>query len=280
MLSDPKLRAVYDKQGKDGLSGDKTEIAVDSVDPSLIFTFLFGNDSFDDIVGRLTLVTQTLVGGMDGSSEAKITPQQMKELERRRIVRLAAALRDRIKSYMDGDEAGAKAAWTAEGERLVEVRYGEQILNAVGVTYKLVTTEIIGSWSEGLEAKNEAFNIKIDAATKAAMAQGEAAAGAEAGEDALPGMVGMFWNVTVIDITTTLREVVLKVCKDAGTTSDIRKRRAAAIQELGVMWAGLKMKGGVDGTQRSVRNLYASATAAAMEATIDKARSAEKETVV
>ena len=278
MLSDPKLRAVYDKQGKEGLSGDKTEVAVDSVDPSLIFTFLFGNDSFDDIVGRLTLVTQTLVGGMDGSSEAKITPQQMKELERRRIVRLAAALRDRIKAYMDGDEAGAKAAWMAEGERLVGGRYGEQILNAVGVTYKLVTTELIGSWSEGLEAKNEAFHIKMDAATKAAMAQGEAAAGAEAGEDTLPGMVGMFWNVTVIDITTTLREVVLKVCKDTGTTSDVRKRRAAAIQELGMMWAGLKMKGGPDGTQRSVRNLYASATAAAMEATMEKqARSAENQ---
>ena len=172
-------------------------------------------------------MTQTLVGGMDGSSEAKITPQQMKELERRRIVRLAAALRDRIKSYTDGDEAGAKAAWTAEGERLVEVRYGEQILNAVGVTYKLVTTEILGSWSEGMEAKNEAFNIKMDAAMKAATAQGEAAAGAEAGDDALPGMVGMFWNVTVIDITTTLREVVLKVCKDAGqrVTSERGARR-------------------------------------------------------
>ena len=40
------------------------------------------------------------------------------------------------------------------------------------------------------------------------------------------------------------------------------------------------MKGGADETQRSVRNLYASATAAAMEATLEKARSKEQETVV
>ena len=40
VLSDEKLRAIYDRDGEEGLSADKTDAAVDSLDPSMIFTFL------------------------------------------------------------------------------------------------------------------------------------------------------------------------------------------------------------------------------------------------
>jgi len=100
VLSDEKLRKVYDRDGKDGLSGDKTEVAMDAIDPSLIFTFLFGNDSFNDIIGRLQLVTSTLIGGSPDAD--KFTRKQMTDLEYRRVVRLAVALRERIQPYVDG----------------------------------------------------------------------------------------------------------------------------------------------------------------------------------
>merc|ERR1711865_233553 len=58
VLGDEKLRTVYDREGEEGLSADKTDAAAENLDPSLIFTFLFGSDSFNDIVGRLQLVTQ------------------------------------------------------------------------------------------------------------------------------------------------------------------------------------------------------------------------------
>jgi curved DNA-binding protein CbpA len=266
VLSDEKLRKVYDKEGKDGLSGDKTEVAVDQVDPSLIFTFLFGNDSFNDIIGRLQLVTQTLVGG--ASSESKITKQQMIELERRRVVRLAASLRDRIQKFVDGDADGAKAAWKAEGEKLVEVRYGEQILNTVGTTYKLSSKEIIGSWSEGIDAQVQAAGMKVNAAQAAATA---AQTRETSGDDELPAMIEMMWNITVIDISTSLREVVMKVCKDTSVSGDIRKKRANAILELGTIWEGLKKKD-AGAKMQSVRKMYASATAAAMDSAFEKAR--------
>lgn len=156
VLSDEKLRKVYDRDGKDGLSGDKTEVAMDQVDPSLIFAFLFGNDSFDDIVGRLQLVTQTLSGDGDTKDKANIPPAQMAELEHRRVIRLALSLRERIKKYVDGDVDGAKTDWTTKGKELVEVRYGEQILNTVGTTYKLAATQVIGSFGEGFDAKMKA----------------------------------------------------------------------------------------------------------------------------
>lgn len=274
VLSDEKLRAVYDRDGKDGLSGDKTEVAIDQVDPSLIFTFLFGNDSFNDIIGRLQLVTQTLVQGEGG--QPKIGRQQLVELERRRVVRLAVALRDRIKLYVDGDKEGAKELWTSQGKDLVEVRYGEQILNTVGTMYKHVSKEVMGSWSEGMDAKVKTAGLQMDAAKAAAAAQQNAAQGGASQEDALPAMIEVMWNMTVIDISTTIREVVMKLLKDNSVSSDVRKKRAEAVHELGVIWEGEKKASGVDGMQKSVRNLYMSATAAAMEATLEKARKEEQ----
>jgi hypothetical protein len=123
VLSDPKLRPVYDKEGKDGLSGDRTEVAGGSMDPSLIFTFLFGNDSFTDIIGRLQIKTQAMAGD---PKEGKIGKKEMSELERRRTIRLALKLRQRIQKYVDGDTEGAKKEWTEQAQKLVEVRYGEE----------------------------------------------------------------------------------------------------------------------------------------------------------
>ena len=203
VLGDEKLRAVYDKEGEAGLSGDRTDISAEKLDPSLVFTFLFGNDSFDDIIGRLQLVTQTLAAGNDpsGETESTITHKQMLELERRRVLRLAIALRKRIEPFVNGDQDGAKATWKAEGEKLVEVRYGEEIVNTVGKSYKLVATQVIGSWTEGMDAKVEAAEMKMDAAKNAA----DAAQKGQNEADALPSMIDMMWSITVIDITKTLR---------------------------------------------------------------------------
>ena len=272
VLGDEKLRKVYDRDGKDGLSGDKTEAAMESLDPSLIFTFLFGNDRFDDIVGRLQLVTQTMMGGSEDPPE--FIRQQTMELERRRVIRLAVSLRSRIQSYVDGDKEGAKAKWTAEGKELVEVRYGEQILNTVGTMYKLVATEVIGSWSEGMGAKVKAADMKMDAAKEAMTAQQTAQQGTSE-EDALPHMITVMWNMTVIDITGTIREVVMKVTKDQTASDETRKKRAEAIMELGKIWESQK-SALPTAMQKSVRNMYASATAAAMDAHLNKARKEEE----
>jgi hypothetical protein len=268
---------VYDKQGEAGLSGDRTELSVESVDPSLIFTFLFGNDSFNDIIGRLQLVTQTLIAG-DGSDpesmEVAFDRKQLLELERRRVLRLALSLRERISPYMDdgADVAAVKAGWTADGEKLVEVRYGEEILNTVGKTYKLVATQIIGSWSEGMDAQVQAAEMKMDAAMNAANAAHSAHGGTgddrEGGD--LPSVVEVYWNITVIDITSTLREVVMKVCKDTSVDSETRKKRAKAVLELGTIWESLKSKNTDPDHQRTNFSRFQSATAAAMEATIEK----------
>ena len=76
------------------LSADKTDAATENLDPSLIFTFLFGNDSFNDIVGRFQGVTNPLVVEGAECSPLILEPTEGGELGWRRVVRLALALRE------------------------------------------------------------------------------------------------------------------------------------------------------------------------------------------
>jgi hypothetical protein len=259
---------------------DKTDAATDNLDPSLIFTFLFGSDSFNDIVGRLQLVTQQLVVGADGDpSTSSVTDEQLRELERRRVLRLALALRKRIQPYVDGNIVRAKFLWRKEGEKLVEVRYGEELLNTVGRTYGLVVTQVTGSIGEGMSANKKAFDMKYGAmknAQDAAKKTQQFAGGQGGEEDALPSMIEMMWSMTVIDITGTIREVVLKLLKDGAVTSDIQKKRAAAIHELGAIWEELKSKQTDGEEKKDARNMYMSATAAAMESHLEKMKKEEE----
>jgi len=279
VLGDEKLRAIYDRDGEEGLSADKTDAAVESLDPSLIFTFLFGNDSFNDIVGRLQLVTQQLVDGTDRDPTTSIaTHEELRELERRRVLRLALALRKRIEIYIEGNTEGAKSEWRKEGERLVEVRYGQELINTVGRTYVLVATQVIGSFGEGISAKHKAFDMKYGAMKNAQQAARKTQAGAQGkveAEDTLPSMIEMMWSMTVIDITGTIKEVVMKLCKDMSVSSDVRNKRANAIKELGEIWESMESKA-KDGDEKDARNLYMSATAAAMEAHLEQMKKEEE----
>mmetsp|Transcript_6933 Transcript_6933/g.15123 ORF Transcript_6933/g.15123 Transcript_6933/m.15123 type:complete len:453 (+) Transcript_6933:36-1394(+) len=276
VLSDPKLREVYDKKGKEGLSGDKTEASPDNIDPGLVFTMLFGSDAFDDYIGRLQVVTQTMAGD---PRETKIDASKMAELERRRVVRLALKLRDRIQKWVDGREEGAKAEWQAEADKLVEVRYGEEILNAIGASYRLSSVQCTGSWSEGMEAKISEHETTMEATRNAMKGAQNMQAGGGVGEDQLPSYIELMWNVTVIDITTTLREVVFKVLLDKSVDDDTRKKRAAAVKALGDIFENAKSKK-LAKDKRSTRALYQSAAAAAMEATLAKMREEEGMTTV
>eukprot|EP00591_Stephanopyxis_turris_P014464 CAMPEP_0195538860 /NCGR_PEP_ID=MMETSP0794_2-20130614/49753_1 /TAXON_ID=515487 /ORGANISM="Stephanopyxis turris, Strain CCMP 815" /LENGTH=445 /DNA_ID=CAMNT_0040672871 /DNA_START=454 /DNA_END=1791 /DNA_ORIENTATION=- len=273
VLSDPKLRKQYDKEGEAGLSADRTEVALDDLDPSLIFTFLFGNDSFNDIIGRLQLVTQTMAGD---PNETKIGPEQIQELEKRRVIRLALSLRQRIQKYVDGDLSRAESEWKDEAKRLVEVRYGEQILNTVGKVYKLAATQCIGSWTDKNKAKFEAYGMQIGAMQEAAKNAKEMEEDNVGGdEDKLPSYLEIMWNVTVIDITTTLREVVMKVLSDKSVKGDVLKKRAAAVLALGEIFENQKISNPLE-KQKSMRTMYQSAAQAAMEDTLNKMKEGEE----
>jgi len=279
VLSDSTLRRQYDKEGEDGLSGDKTEINPSNIDSSLIFTMLFGSDDFHSIIGRLSMATETLVTTGDDDDD-KDHYEIKEELERRRIIRLSMALLQRIET--DDEETTQK--WTEEAKKLVECRYGEEILNLVGKLYQLFAHQAFGSRKEGMDAKKDEKQLKTDTAVKAMkgamkMMSEETNDGSDGGglnEDKLPDYVETMWNMTVMDITSTIREVIFTLLYDHSTPKEERKKRATAIQKLGEIYETTKSTSAPE-REKSVRSMFQSATQAAMEKTINEARKKEEE---
>lgn len=280
VLSDEKLRRTYDLSGKDGLSADRTELSADKVDHSLIFMMLFGSDAFNEIVGRLNLVTTMII--KDDNEAYDFTTEEhtaMKEIERRRCIRLAVSLAERIKPYIDAPTESEKGIimneWKVLAASLVEVRYGEEILNTVGKTYSLVAQQIVGSWIESLEARRDENNMQYNAMKELQDSAYEVEQKMEAGDvDPQMQQIDQMWNVTVIDICTTIREVVMKVLHDKSVDEDIRTQRAHAIIKLGKIYETTKSTS-LDSSKRSKVSLFQSATVAAMEETLKRMKEEE-----
>merc|ERR1712183_59442 len=93
-------------------------------------------------------------------------------------------------------------------------------------------------------------------------------------EDELPSYIELMWSVTVIDITSTIREVIFKVLLDSSVGEDVRKRRAEAVRALADIFEGTKSTK-LTKAQRSLRGLYQSAAADAMEKTLQRMREEE-----
>ena len=129
VLSDAQLRAKYDKDGKDALSGDKTSVNDDSkVDPSLLLAFLFGSDKFNDYVGRLATSTSAMLG-----DSPKLSIKDARTLQERRCTRLALKLVDRLNSWMEDDFDLCKTVWATEGEELSKMSFGWELVQLIGM---------------------------------------------------------------------------------------------------------------------------------------------------
>lgn len=109
-----QLRAQYDKMGEKGLSGDRTEVSADGVDPALIFAMIFGSDAFIDIVGRLAMVSMTMAGD---PKETGVDAEKLQEVEKRRVCRLALSLASKVQPYVEGRIESTKISWETEAQR-------------------------------------------------------------------------------------------------------------------------------------------------------------------
>lgn len=128
VLSDPELRKVYDKKGKDGLSADKTSTEADlKLDPAILFAFLFGSDQFYPYVGRLASATSAMVG-----DSPEITPETGRLLQKRRVTRLAVQLAKKLQPWVDGAHDDSTALWKEEAFALATASYGYEMVQLIG----------------------------------------------------------------------------------------------------------------------------------------------------
>ena len=129
VLSDPTLRKKYDSDGKDALTGDKTDIQGDSKpDPAILLAFLFGSDRFNDYIGRLATSTSAMLG-----DSAKLSMKDARTLQYRRVTRLASKLAAKIEPWVNEDFDACKVMWKTEAEDLCTANYGWELVQAIGM---------------------------------------------------------------------------------------------------------------------------------------------------
>ena len=251
------------------MSGDRTEVSADGVDPALIFAMIFGSDAFIGIVGRLAMVSMTMAGD---PKETGVDAEKLQEVEKRRVCRLAVALASKVQPYVEGRIESTMIAWEAEAQRLVEASYGESILNTVGTSYRLVGTQYLASWGKAQKAQYAETSRNLGAMKKTMKAANQMKG--KEGEAQLPAYLEVMWQVTSLDISSTIHEVVVKVIKDKSASPEDRKARAEAIVALGEVYESVKSK---DPKQRamSARGIFQNAAEAAMEETMKNSKDSQ-----
>ncbi|GMH72064.1 hypothetical protein TrST_g2563 [Triparma strigata] len=278
VLGDTELRSKFDKEGQAGLSADRTETTnASNVDPTLLFSYLFGSDQFTSYIGRLALATAAII------DENSLSPSDANELQRRRCARLAKLLASKIDEYLDSGES--KCDWQIEGLRLAETSYGRQLLFVIGNAYSLTATQFLGAFDSGIGAPSIQAWVKswrsehdsrsierkanlssLNSAFKSAKvsAKGEAEK-ANAKDDharkdvddkmkseALPHVVNIFWSTTVCDITATLHEVCEKILFDHSVDVTRRKDRAKALISLADVFTNTVITGSPNSTDNEM----------------------------
>lgn len=299
VLSDPELRAKYDKEGKDGLSADRTDVAdgPNQPDPAILFAFLFGSDKFGDYVGRLAMATSALV-----ADSPKIGPKEARIVQSRRVTRLAIKLAERLSVWVTEDYDGAKAIWESAATDLGGASYGTELVHLIGRVYSLSAHQFLGNtdsgigmpsisnWAKGryaqMEKSGDTSKAKRDGLMagmkmmtmqqKAAQDLAEAKTDEERRERQAAmeqaqvfGMLNVMWTTTVVDITSTLHEVAQMVLHDQSVDKDTRKRRAYGLKHLGEIFMACKTPTESDQPE-DAKKLYEEAAMAALLETIKR----------
>jgi len=286
VLSDPQLRAKYDTDGKEGLSGDKTELAGDShkPDPAILLAFLFGSDRFDDYIGRLATSTSASLG-----DSPKLSVKDARKLQVRRVTRLASKLASKVQPWVADDYEACKVMWRTEAEGLITANYGWELVNAIGMAYEVAAVQFIGSMDSGLgmpsigkwasgksaaakkrkaRSKNQMEmlmgamdTMKVQAEFQQKMDQaqndGERMKLQREMEEAQQNtMLKVIWTTTVVDITTTIHETCQMVFFDSSEDKKVHLKRAHAVKSLGQIFQKVPEPVAPAGGKKAARELF------------------------
>lgn len=199
--------------------------------------------------------------------------RRMKRQQIVREVRCAAQLCERLDRWVMGrDEAGFMLATSQEASELVRVSFGARLLRTIGGVYEssadqwfsglrgnLSFESHLASWRESTHVAKVRIQAMSSVAKSAfAVKRMHDVAGGHMGgfgeegdeedqakkekaqretlsslEDSLPVFLQTIWDVSAVDIESTLRHVCDKVLKDISVPWQIRYRRAVALLRLG-----------------------------------------------
>lgn len=157
ILSDEKLRANYDAQGKAGVDD------APKMDSAALFAMIFGSEKFEAIVGELMLATQM---GMDRPEESHPKFQNLKQ--KKRQIQCALALIEKLDLYTTECECDAtkyKARMKPEAIELASSPFGGALLGAVGAEYVAHAKSSMGDMFVGMEQTGKSLSTKFSIAS-------------------------------------------------------------------------------------------------------------------
>lgn len=188
---------------------------------------------------------------------------KMKRAQHQREVRCAAQLCERLDRWVIGrDELGFTSDASKEASDLARVSFGPRLLRAIGTVYEICaeqwlanlhgTFTIEGHWAS-LRDTTRSMHLRVTAVSsiaKSAIAVKRMHDVATSSEDqeekeeatrqqvlsleeSLPVFLQTIWDVSAVDIETTLRNVCNKILKDVSVPWQIRLRRAMALLRFG-----------------------------------------------
>ncbi|KAL3929422.1 MAG: hypothetical protein SGBAC_012219 [Bacillariaceae sp.] len=295
VLSDPKLRQQYNKDGRDGLSGDKTDVNGSGVDPSILMAFLFGSDKFNDYFGRLATSTSAMLG-----DSAKISAEDSRILQERRCARLAIKLAEKVEPWLKDDFEFCQTMWAIEAVELSKASFGYELVMVLGMAYEVTGLQFLGStesgigmpsigkWAAAQKAKRKQKKVgkqtqveSLRATLSAMQLQEEyqrkikeastpeekARLEKELEDAAQSSVLSLIWTATVVDITATIHETCQMIFFDQSVDKNSRKKRAYAVKNLGLALQAcpepIKPK-------QDAKNLFEEAALAAMVETMKR----------
>lgn len=226
VLSNEQTRAAYDAHGKEGLAQEGV------VDPAQLFDMLFGSDQFEFLVGELALASTASNVDDDGNSPPD---QLLRSIQRSRVKKLTEVLIRILKPWVDGEKE-AFSKWAAtKAACMVEANSGAAMLYCIGQIYARKADIYLGkNHLFGLPAVISSLGYSSQKMSTKARAEGAAIKVLEKQRkmqervhklesegrvideeesqrmtlDMVENAFDMMWKITVVDIQSTLDEVV------------------------------------------------------------------------
>jgi len=143
ILSDEKLRADYDAQGKEGVDD------APQMNSSALFAMVFGSEKFDALIGELTLATQM---SMEKPEEQHPRYQSFKQ--KKRQLKCAWELAQKLDSYhtqYNSEDHAFKDAMSVEAAELAASPFGGVLVGEIGNQYVAEARSELGDYFVGIE---------------------------------------------------------------------------------------------------------------------------------